>query len=390
MLTIFIRFYVYFLKFELSITVLIVIFYRQKEINMSQKICIKIGSNVLTEQEGFLDISRIAHLVRQLKELTDQGHELFLISSGAVAAGRRFVNLEDKNNVVAERQVCSAIGQVHLINLYQRLLTEYNMTCAQVLVTRHDFEDRNHYLNMKNALDTMSNHKIIPIINENDTVAVTELMFTDNDELAGLIATMLGADKLIILSNIDGLYNGHPDDPESSVIAEIDAAKDDFSHVVGAAKSTFGRGGMHSKYRISCSTAKAGTDVFITNGTRDNILVDIVTEKPVPRTRFTVTGAPKSQLKTWISSSANYAKATIVVDEGATNALLSESASSLLLVGVSKINGHFERGEIINIVDVNDKLIAVGRAGMSAKTANENIGKRYSKALVHYDYLCLV
>lgn len=356
---------------------------------MTKRVCIKIGSNVLTEDSGLLDISRIAHIVRQIKSLYDQGIEVFLISSGAVAAGRRFIEFDKKADIVSQRQVCSAVGQVHLINLYQRLFSEYGITCSQVLVTRHDFKDRTHYLNMRNALTAMSSHKILPIINENDTVAVTELMFTDNDELAGMLSTMLNADKLIILSNIDGLYSGPPDHPESELISEINADNDDFSHVVSTSKSSFGRGGMHTKYRISCETAKSGTDVYIANGRKKNIVCDIVAKKPVLRTRFTASNEAKSRLKNWIQSSKGYAKAKVKIDSGAEKALLSDKANSLLLVGVTEIDGSFKRGDIIEVVNERNHLIAIGSAGISSTTAAKHIGKRYSHALIHYDYLCL-
>ncbi len=317
------------------------------------------------------------------------GVEVYLISSGAVAAGRRFISPDNKSDIVSERQVCSAVGQVHLINLYQRLFMEYGIVCAQVLVTRHDFEDRAHYLNMKNSLKALKSNKILPIINENDTVAVTELMFTDNDELAGLISSLVNADALIILSNVDGLYSGDPSLPESTLISEVKAEGDDFSHVVSHKKSSFGRGGMHTKYRIATKTASAGTHVFIANGKRDNIVTDIVTGKTVPRTRFKAIKEKKSELKKWIASSESYAKATVVVDNGANDALLSDNATSLLMVGVKKIKGTFHCGDIVRILNSKNIQIAIGRAGIDSATAEKYIGERYSRPLVHYDYLYL-
>ncbi len=353
-------------------------------------VCIKVGSNVLTEVDGRLDISRIAHLVRQIKTLYDMGIEIYLISSGAVAAGRRLFSTENRSDIVSDRQVCAAVGQVQLINLYQRLFDEYGIVCGQVLVTKHDFEDRAHYLNMKNSFKALQANKVIPIINENDTVAVDELMFTDNDELAGLISTMVNADALIILSNVDGLYDGDPALPNSQLIHEISTDQDDFSHVVTKTKSTFGRGGMHTKYRIATKTADSGTNVFIANGKRDHILTDLVEKRKVPRTLFCAQTSPKSEVKKWIASSESYAKATVVIDKGASSALLSTSANSLLMVGVEEINGVFKRGDIIIVLNSDKQQIAIGRAGMGSVTATEHIGKRYDRPLVHYDYLCLM
>lgn len=354
-----------------------------------KRICIKAGSNVLTESDGRLNISRIAHLVRQIKTLHDLGVEVYLISSGAFATGQRILPTENKSDIVSQRQVCSAIGQVHLINLYQRLFMEYGILCAQVLVTKHDFEDRTHYLNMKSSFKAMQDNRVIPIINENDTVAVSELMFTDNDELAGLIASMVNAHSLIILSNIDGLYTGDPSLAESKLIKEVTTETDDYSKFVTKSKSSFGRGGMHTKYRIATKTAEAGINVFIANGKRNNIVTDIVNHKDVPRTRFSAQTIQTSEVKKWIASSASYAKATINIDEGATNALLSDKVTSLLMVGVQSIDGYFKRGDIIKIMSSENNPIALGRAGMDSQTAKKHTGQRHNRPLVHYDYLCM-
>ena len=164
------------------------------------RIAVKIGSNVLTRKDGTLDITRMSALVDQVAELHRKGVEVVLISSGAVSA----------------RQLYSAVGQAKLINRYYELFREHGMTCGQVLTTKENFGSRTHYLNQKHCMEVMLENKVIPIVNENDTISVTELMFTDNDELSGLIATMMGMDALIILSNIDGIYNGNPSDPSST------------------------------------------------------------------------------------------------------------------------------------------------------------------------------
>src|ERR1700712_3441477 len=174
------------------------------------RIIIKIGSNVITRADGLPDTERIAHLVNQIAEIKEQGKEVILVSSGAVASGRSLITVTDKYDAVATRQLLASIGQVKLINTYSHLFEKFDILCSQVLVTKEDFRDRLHYLNMKNCLEILLQHQVIPVVNENDVVSVTELMFTDNDELAGLIAAQLDADALIILTNVDGIFTGDP------------------------------------------------------------------------------------------------------------------------------------------------------------------------------------
>lgn len=178
-----------------------------------KRIAVKIGSNVLTRKDGTLDITRMSALVDQIAELQKEGIEIVLISSGAVASGRSEIRPGKKLDPVSARQLYSAVGQAKLINRYYELFREHGITCGQVLTTKENFGSRTHYLNQKNCMEVMLENRVIPVVNENDTISVTELMFTDNDELSGLIAAMMGMDALIILSNVDGIYNGNPGDP---------------------------------------------------------------------------------------------------------------------------------------------------------------------------------
>src|SRR5882757_1853262 len=196
------------------------------------RIVIKIGSNVFTQHDGLPDLKRIGHLAEQIAEIKKQGKEVILVSSGAVASGRSLITVSEKHDSVAIRQLLASIGQVKLINTYASLFEQFNMLCSQVLVTKEDFRDRLHYLNMKNCLEILLQHQVIPVINENDVVSVTELMFTDNDELAGLIASMLNAQALIVLTNVDGIYDGDPKLPGSAVINEVTEAGINFSSFV--------------------------------------------------------------------------------------------------------------------------------------------------------------
>ena len=221
-----------------------------------------------------------------MAELHHAGMEIVLISSGAVASGRSEVKVGKKLDSVSARQLYSAVGQAKLINRYYELFREHGLKCGQVLTTKENFGSRTHYLNQKHCMEVMLEHGVIPIVNENDTISVTELMFTDNDELSGLIATMMGMDALIILSNIDGIYTGNPTDPESRLISIVKPGKS-LDEYIQASKSSAGRGGMQSKSSVAQQTAAAGISVIIANGKRNDILLNLMNDRDnTPCTEF--------------------------------------------------------------------------------------------------------
>ena len=237
-----------------------------------RRIVVKIGSNVLTREDGRPDTTRISALVDQLARLHRAGTEFILVSSGAVASGRSLLETRvGRIDTVSARQLFSAVGQVKLLNRYYDLFNEYGIACGQVLTTKESLSTRRQYLNQRNCMEAMLAAGVVPIVNENDTISVTELMFTDNDELSGLVAAMMGAEALVILSNIDGIYDGSPSDPASQVIRRVAPGRD-LSQYIDTARSSRGRGGMTTKSRISSRVAGEGIEVIIANGRRDNIL----------------------------------------------------------------------------------------------------------------------
>ena len=353
-----------------------------------KRIAVKIGSNVLTRKDGTLDITRMSALVDQVAELHHAGMEIVLISSGAVASGRSEVKVGKKLDSVSARQLYSAVGQAKLINRYYELFREHGLMCGQVLTTKENFGSRTHYLNQKHCMEVMLEHGVIPIVNENDTISVTELMFTDNDELSGLIATMMGMDALIILSNIDGIYNGNPADSASQVIPVVERGKTDLASYVQTGRSSFGRGGMLTKCHIAQKVADEGIMVVIANGKRLNILLDLLKDlEATPCTRFLPAAKPVSSVKKWIAHSEGFAKGEIHINKGAEEALLAPTATSLLLVGVTQVVGDFEKDDIVRIVNEEGRLLGVGCAGYGSEEARALIGSRDRKPLVHYDYL---
>ena len=354
-----------------------------------RRLVIKIGSNVLTRRDGRLDITRLSAIVDQVAELRRRGIDVILISSGAVASGRGRIGgkIDVALDDVSQRQLFSAVGQAWLINRYYELFRDHELVCGQVLTTKENFATRRHYLNQKHCMEVMLRCGDIPVVNENDTVSVTELMFTDNDELSGLIATMMDADALVILSNIDGLYTGDPADPASRLIPRI-MPDDDMSQYITSSKSSAGRGGMATKYRIARKVASEGIAVVIANGKRDNILPRLVDGDPeAGSTTFVASDRRQTGVKKWIAHSESFAKGTLTVNDGAREALLSRDGASLLAVGVTAVEGDFEKDDIVIVADSRGETVAWGRVAFDAQTARDMMGRGGEKPLVHADYL---
>lgn len=235
-----------------------------------KKLVIKVGTNVLTKADGSMNLELMKDLVEQIVQLKHDGFDVVLVSSGAVGAGKSIPGIKNKKVT----SVRSAIGQVKLMNIYADLFQEHDMYCAQVLATKEDFTGIEYYKNMKVCFNGLLNDNIIPIVNENDVVALNEMMFTDNDQLAGLTAFMIEADALVILSNINGLLDRNPDDPEAKIIEEVQP-NDDIEKFLNTKKSSGGRGGIQSKVETAQRCASKGIGVYIANGRKRNMVIDL-------------------------------------------------------------------------------------------------------------------
>ena len=353
----------------------------------SKVIVIKIGSNVLTQANGLPDLERMAHLVQGIKQLIQAGKKVVLVSSGAVAFGRQSIALPEKLNPVFKKQIWAATGQIRLINQYLDLFGKLEQPIAQILVTKEDFRDRKHFLNMKNCLEALLQQGILPIVNENDTVTITELMFTDNDELASLTAAMINADTLLLLTNVDGIFTGPPSEPSSELIEKVSSSMPEVSSYISATKSSFGRGGMLTKYAMAKKSADLGIQVIIANGKREGILSEF--ESGNLRCTWFEPKKLTHATKKWLAHGAQYYKGEITINEGAKNSLFSTVIRSLLPVGITHIQGEFSKGDILLIKDEKGEKIGLGRAEYTSKLALERIGQKNQKALIHYDYLYL-
>jgi len=357
---------------------------------MSKRIVVKIGSQVLCDTNGTLNMEVLTGLVGQFAELCAEGWQVLLVSSGAVAAGSSLSGdrLQQISDPVARRQVMAATGQVHLMESYRALFQQYNLPVAQVLATRSDFQTRRHYLNMRGCIEALLSAGVVPVVNENDVVAVTELMFTDNDQLAGLLAGMVNADLLCLLSTVAGVFNGDPGDPATTCIQQWDDEHYEIEDIVARGTSVLGRGGMHSKLSMARKTAQLGTEVVIADGTDPQIMSRILGADNAG-TRFPVTGEV-SPAKRWLASADSHTTGSVTVNEGAEQALLDSSRlASLLPVGIEAVGGLFDRGDVIQILNLSGKVLGCGQARYDHSEAKRLLGQRGQKPLIHYDYLYL-
>ena len=357
---------------------------------MTKRVVIKIGSNVLTRDDRRLDVTKMSSLVDQVSALHQAGVQVILVSSGAVASGRNEVKVDRVLDAVSARQLYSAVGQAKLINRYYELFRDQGICCGQILTTKESLGTRSHYLTQKHCMEVMLTNHVIPIVNENDTISVTELMFTDNDELSGLIATMMNADTLLILSNIDGIFNGDPKDPSSKVIEKVECNHEDLEQYIRSEKSSFGRGGMLTKCNMSLKVAEQGIEVIIANGKKDGIIPDVLLgRKPVCCTRFVPNPHAASNIKKWIAHSEDFAKGAVCINRGAEEAIASPKAVSVLFVGVTRVEGEFEKDDLVYILNEDNHRLGLGRANFSYKDAQALVGKKDQKPMIHYDYLWL-
>ena len=349
-----------------------------------QRIVVKIGSQVLCDDGGRLNTVVLTALVGQLAALHREGWQVLVVSSGAVAAGQDvpLTGRLDKGDPVTRKQVLAAADQVRLMQSYHQLFDGHGLAIAQVLASKSDFQTRNHYLNMRNCIEGILDNGMIPVVNENDVVSITELMFTDNDELAGLLASMVNADLMCMLSTVTGVFAG------DHVIEQWDESLHKVDEIVGDGTSWLGRGGMHSKISVARKTAALGTPVVIADGRVENILHRIATGETCG-TRFAArTGV--SPAKRWLASANDHAAGTVRINAGAEQALRDKNQlTSLLLVGAVALDGDFSRGDVIRIVGENGSVIGVGRARYDCKEARELLGQKDLKPLIHCDYLYL-
>ena len=347
------------------------------DLSKSKRIVIKIGSALLVDKvTGHLRRKWLETLGDDVATLRARGQEVIIVSSGAIAVGRRHLKLSTGRLRLEESQAAAATGMVRLAHAYQEVLTIHNLTLAQVLITLDDSENRRRYINARNTLQTLLGLGAVPLINENDTVATDEIRFGDNDRLAARVAAMVSADMLVVLSHMDGLYDRDPTNNmdaihipyvKSELTPEIEA-------MAGTEKSKDGSGGMVTKLAAAKIALNAGARMVIANGTENNPIGRI--EAGSRCTWFIPTANPKNARKQWISGSLK-PNGSLVVDDGALGAL--KEGKSLLPAGITSINGKFDRGDAITVLSGSGTEIARGLVAYSAKDAFKIIGHKTSE-----------
>jgi glutamate 5-kinase len=350
------------------------------------RLVIKLGTSTLTDGTPHISTARLVDLARQMAALREAGHDVILVSSGAMAAGREVLHYPTLPKEVPAKQMLAAIGQPRLMSLYQQLFGLYQVTVAQVLLTRADLANRRRYLNARNTLNALLSQRVVPIINENDTVATEEIRVGDNDNLSALVANLADADTLVLLTDQPGLFTADPrQDPSAQLITDIDTA-DIPPHLweaAGGSVSGLGIGGMTTKLQAADLARRSGTHVMIAQGNAPDILLRIANHEKVGTHFHPVATAVESR-KRYILAGGT--AGGLKIDDGAGRAL--KRGGSLLPVGVSSVEGTFERGDTIRVTDLTGREIARGIANYSADDLSR-IQRRQSdeiEALLGYNY----
>lgn len=337
-----------------------------------KRIIIKVGSSSLVLENGQLNNEFFSRLIKTISFLMHEGNQVVLVTSGAIAVGMGKLGLTKKPKQMALKQACAALGQATLMNEYEKYTSLDDILCAQILVNHDDFENRIRMVNLSNTLESLFENNILPIINENDALAVEEIKVGDNDTLASLIVPMINADILVLVSDIDGLYDKNPkiykDAKKIDVVTSIDSSIDE---MVGEITSNVGTGGMATKIKAARITTKAGCDMAIISANYVEKIKDLIEGKKIG-TLFVGDSKALHSKEHWMVFNA-YAKGSIVVDNGASSAILKRK--SLLATGIVKVEGNFKENNVIFIVDEYGKKLAKGITNFSSEEIKQVIGK---------------
>ncbi len=366
---------------------------------MYQRIVIKLGTSVLTGGTPNLDWPHMVDIVRQCAELYNQGKDIIICSSGAIAAGKQRMKFPELPPTLASKQLLAAVGQSWLMWNWERFFEIYGIHVGQMLLTRADTEHRRRFLNARDVLQAMIEHRVIPIINENDAVATEEIRLGDNDNLSALISILADADLLILLTDQPGLFTADPrHNPDAKLIPEVRDIDETLREIAGGTATGLGTGGMTTKLQAADAARRAGTDVVIAAGAAPNVILKAVNGDSVG-TRFPALENPLENRKRWIFAGPK-PPGSVVIDDGASNAL-TKNGRSLLPAGIIQVNGRFERGDAISIHDRHQKELARGIVrytsqdleklqGCQSTEIETRLGYAYGPVAVHRNDLILV
>ena len=340
----------------------------------AQKIVVKVGTSTLTHKNGKLNLEQIEKLVRQLSDLRNQGKDVVLVSSGAIGAGMGKLNLEERPRTIPEKQAVAAVGQGILLHIYEKMFSEYGQATAQLLLTKADLEHRQRFLNGRNTLLTLLRLGVIPIVNENDTVAFEEIKFGDNDTLAALVGTLIDADLVILLTDIDGFYNGDPrKNKEAERISVVETIDEQIEALAGSVGSKFGSGGMATKITAASIAVNAGIPLMIAHGAEDHIIRRLTNGEDVGTLFLPIEMKPHLRKK-WIAF-GSHVGGRVVVDDGARDVLI-HKGKSLLPSGIVAVEGNFAAGDVVGITDTHGREFAKGITNYSAQELERIKGQK--------------
>lgn len=347
---------------------------RQEVIALAHTVVVKVGTNVLTADDGTLDPQRVEALADQLQRLRQTGRRVALVSSGAIGAGVGRLNLGRRPTDLPHLQACAAVGQCYLMRAYEECLARHGTPTAQILLTASDFDNRARYLNARNTILTLFEYNCLPIINENDTVSVAEIKFGDNDHLAAMVTNLLQAPLLILLTVVDGLFSSDPNtDPAAALVPTVPFIDPSITDLAGPGRSSLGTGGMRSKLRAARLATAAGESVIMANGARPGVLDALFDAEPVG-TLFLPHGGTLSAWKRWLGYTAR-PKGRLLVDAGARQAV-QHQGRSLLSIGVVQVAGSFGKGDVIALCDADGTEFARGLSNYSSLDASRIRGLR--------------
>lgn len=367
----------------------------RKLISSAKRIVVKVGSSSITTAQGGIDEKKINLIVEAIAKHHKKNHEIVLVSSGAIAAGWSPLKLESRPKDLALQQAVASVGQSLLVNKYSQEFLKHGINVGQVLLTAEDMSRRSHYRNAQRTFNKLLEMKVIPIVNENDTVATDEIRVGDNDRLAGIVTHIINAEALILLSDVDGLYSAPPSNQNSKIIQEVkEFSEIENLEIGGAGTSGVGTGGMFTKVQAARIASAGGVAVLITDAKN---LEQVFDEKEVG-TVFWPKKAKLSARALWIAHAADI-EGQIKIDQGAATALLNKQAS-LLSAGIKEVYGEFEDGAVVEVVDEKNKVVAKGITNFDSSELPKMIGKNtvklieefgsgYEKEVIHRDDLVL-
>lgn len=330
----------------------------------AMRLVVKVGSSLVTDHGRGLDHARLAIWAQQIAELRHMGREVILVSSGAIAEGMQRLGWKKRPHALHELQAAAAVGQMGLIEVYESCFREHGLLTSQILLTHDDLSDRKRYLNARSTLRTLLNLGVVPIINENDTVAIDEIRFGDNDTLASLVTNLIEADALVILTDQGGLYSSDPRrDPHATLVTEAAAGEPGLEAMAGGAGSSIALGGMLTKVMAARRAARSGAHTVIASGHEKDILLRLVRGERIG-TQLIAPSATLAARKQWLADHLQV-RGTLVLDAGAVKALKVDG-KSLLSIGVHEAAGDFERGEVVSCLDESRREIARGLINYNA------------------------